>query len=92
MTRGARHHPLNAILAALLANGLEGAGDATYCPGCGKTVIERDWYEILRYDLDDTGRCKHCQTAIAGRVGKFGKPFGSRRIPVRFHVASQPMP
>jgi pyruvate formate lyase activating enzyme len=63
------------------------SGDATYCPGCGKAVIERDWYEILRYDLDDSGHCKHCQTAIAGRFGKFERPFGAQRIPVRLHGA-----
>jgi pyruvate formate lyase activating enzyme len=60
-------------------------GDATYCPGCGKPVISRDWYEILHYDLDDAGRCRHCGTAIAGRFENFGRPFGSRRIPVRLH-------
>jgi pyruvate formate lyase activating enzyme len=58
------------------------AGDATHCPGCGKPVIRRDWYEILGYELDDTGHCKHCGTAIAGRFGHFGTPFGARRIPV----------
>ncbi len=60
-------------------------GDATYCPGCGKPVISRDWYEILHYDLDDAGRCRHCGTAIAGRFEKFGRPFGANRIPVRLH-------
>jgi pyruvate formate lyase activating enzyme len=64
------------------------AGDSTYCPGCTRPVIERDWYEILRYNLDDTGRCKHCQTPIAGRFGKFGQPFGARRIPVRLAEAT----
>jgi pyruvate formate lyase activating enzyme len=63
------------------------AGDATYCPQCGEKVIERDWYEILRYALDDTGHCQHCGTAIAGRFGKFETPFGARRIPVRLHGA-----
>jgi pyruvate formate lyase activating enzyme len=48
-------------------------------------VISRDWYEILHYDLDDAGRCRHCGTAIAGRFENFGRPFGSRRIPVRLH-------
>ncbi|RLJ64797.1 AmmeMemoRadiSam system radical SAM enzyme [Sulfurisoma sediminicola] len=62
-------------------------GDATYCPGCGKAVIERDWYEILGYALDDSGHCKHCGTAIAGRFGHFAKPFGARRIPVALHAA-----
>ncbi len=64
------------------------AGDQTLCPGCGKAVIERDWYRILGYALDDTGHCRHCGTAIAGRYGKFGKPFGPQRIPVRLHAGA----
>jgi pyruvate formate lyase activating enzyme len=63
-------------------------GDATTCPGCGRTVISRDWYEILTYELDETGRCRHCGTAIAGRYGRFDTPFGARRIPVRLHAAA----
>jgi pyruvate formate lyase activating enzyme len=62
-------------------------GDITTCLNCGTAVIERDWYEILAYALDDTGRCKHCGTAIAGRFGPFDKPFGARRIPVALHSA-----
>jgi pyruvate formate lyase activating enzyme len=58
------------------------SGDTTWCPNCGKAVIERDWYDILGYALDDTGHCRHCGTAIAGRFGHFEKAFGSRRIPV----------
>jgi pyruvate formate lyase activating enzyme len=46
-------------------------------------VIVRDWYEIRDYRLTEDGRCAHCGTGLAGRYGKFGKPFGSRRIPVR---------
>jgi len=61
------------------------SGDATHCPNCGNAVIERDWYEILGYALDDAGRCTQCGTAIAGRFGRFGTPFGARRIPVRLH-------
>ena len=57
-------------------------GDTTFCPTCGAALIVRDWYVIRRYDLPEDGRCPHCHTPIAGRFGKFGKPFGSRRIPV----------
>ncbi len=60
------------------------SGGTTHCPGCGRPVIERDWYEILSYALDDAGHCEQCGTAIAGRFGHFGTPFGSRRIPVSF--------
>ncbi|MDD5248554.1 MAG: AmmeMemoRadiSam system radical SAM enzyme [Rhodocyclaceae bacterium] len=58
------------------------AGDATHCPQCDNLVIERDWYEILRYDLDAAGHCQHCGAALAGRFGKFGTPFGARRQPI----------
>jgi hypothetical protein len=59
------------------------AGDTTLCPGCGRPVVERDWYRILGYALDDNGHCRQCGTAIAGRFGPFGRPFGPQRIPVR---------
>jgi pyruvate formate lyase activating enzyme len=58
------------------------AGDTTLCPGCGKPVIERDWYRILGYALDAAGHCRHCGATVAGRFGTFGKPFGPQRIPV----------
>jgi pyruvate formate lyase activating enzyme len=62
-------------------------GDSTYCPGCGKAVIERDWYEIPAYQLTDAGACPYCGTAIAGRFEHFTSPFGARRIPVSLHTA-----
>jgi len=63
-------------------------GGTTFCPSCKQAVIERDWYEILRYELDESGRCKHCHGAIAGRFAKFGKPFGPRRIPVQMQATA----
>jgi pyruvate formate lyase activating enzyme len=58
-------------------------GGSTYCPSCENAVIVRDWYEIRGYHLTDGGACLHCGARLAGRFQKFGKPFGSRRIPVR---------
>jgi pyruvate formate lyase activating enzyme len=57
-------------------------GDTTFCPGCRAALIVRDWYEIRHYDLPENACCPHCGTKIAGYYGKFGKPFGSQRIPV----------
>jgi len=58
-------------------------GDTTFCPECHAALIVRDWYAIRHYDLPDDGCCPHCHTRIPGHYGKFGKPFGSQRIPVR---------
>ena len=58
-------------------------GGTTFCPSCHAALIERDGYTIRRYDLPDDGRCPHCRTSIAGHFGRFGKPFGAQRIPVR---------
>jgi pyruvate formate lyase activating enzyme len=59
------------------------SGGSTYCPGCEKALIRRDWYRINAYELTEAGACKACGTPIPGRFQKFGKPFGPRRIPVR---------
>ncbi|MCU0927964.1 MAG: AmmeMemoRadiSam system radical SAM enzyme [Burkholderiaceae bacterium] len=62
-------------------------GGTTSCPGCGEPVIERDWHRILRYDLDDAGRCAHCDSVLPGRFARFDGTFGRRRIPVRVAMA-----
>ncbi|MDD2743112.1 MAG: AmmeMemoRadiSam system radical SAM enzyme [Rhodocyclaceae bacterium] len=62
-------------------------GGTTFCPSCHAALIIRDWYDIKRYDLSPEGHCPHCQTKIAGHfgqaLGRNGKAFGPRRIPVR---------
>jgi pyruvate formate lyase activating enzyme len=40
-------------------------GDNTYCPFCGKTLIQRKGYFILEMNIQN-GRCKFCGKAIAG--------------------------
>jgi pyruvate formate lyase activating enzyme len=50
--------------------------------------VVRDWYEIRSYRLTDDGHCGHCGGKLAGRYQKFGKPFGSKRIPVRLSVSA----
>jgi len=64
------------------------AGGSTVCPACGEAVIVRDWYEIRAYHLTDEGACAFCGHPLAGRYGKFGKPFGARRIPVRLALGA----
>ena len=62
-------------------------GGTTFCPGCGTSLIVRDWYKILIYRISAEGRCIHCGSEVSGRFGKFEKPFGPRRIPVSIHAS-----
>ena len=54
---------------------------STYCPNCRKRLIERDWYEIGEFNMDN-GHCPGCQTAIAGVFEKEKGVWGRRRLPV----------
>jgi pyruvate formate lyase activating enzyme len=59
-------------------------GGSTYCPGCGARMIERDWYELGAWHLDDGGHCLSCGTRIAGVFDGPPGTWGRRRAPVRF--------
>ncbi len=41
-------------------------GQTTWCPGCRKALIARDWHEVRRMEIKQ-GRCPSCGTAIPGR-------------------------
>jgi pyruvate formate lyase activating enzyme len=58
-------------------------GGTTYCTHCERPLIERDWHRLLRYDLDATGHCLHCGTALAGRFGSDRPELGRRHVPMR---------
>jgi pyruvate formate lyase activating enzyme len=43
------------------------AGQSTYCPQCGQTVISRDRYIVDEYEIDEESCCKFCGQTINGR-------------------------
>jgi AmmeMemoRadiSam system radical SAM enzyme/AmmeMemoRadiSam system protein B/AmmeMemoRadiSam system protein A len=55
---------------------------ATYCPGCGRAVIERDGFSVREYHIRN-GRCAHCGTVIAGRFNGSPGDWNGRRLSVR---------
>ena len=59
-------------------------GNSTFCHSCGELLIERDWYEMGRWNLDAQGRCPACGTAVAGVFEAEPGNWGSKRQPVRF--------
>lgn len=58
-------------------------GDCTFCPNCKARIIERDWYRILSYNLDEQGNCKNCHHIIAGRFQEACGNWGAKRQVVK---------
>lgn len=56
---------------------------STYCPGCGRVVIQRNGYHLGTYALEGN-RCRYCGAAVAGHYDPHGPGhWGGRRQPVR---------
>ena len=62
------------------------AGGSTFCHGCGRLLIERDWYTLGAYGLTDDGHCASCGVACAGVFDGPAGDWGRRRLPV--HIAA----
>ena len=62
-------------------------GGTSFCAGCGKPVIVRDWHDILDYALTPEACCSHCGTKLPGRFDAAAGNWGRRRVPVRVAVA-----
>jgi pyruvate formate lyase activating enzyme len=69
-----------------------GGYENTYCPGCGKLLIERFGYVVLSYHLTDAGKCPAChhklpgvwpQTAASVQIGTAEDIFHRRPVRVR---------
>ena len=79
----ARHIALaNGVHHAYTGNVHDRHGQSTTCTGCGAVVIERDWYQLGAYGVDDTGHCTACGTTLAGVFDGPPGGWGPRRQPV----------
>lgn len=58
-------------------------GGSTYCHQCGALLIERDWYELGKWQLDDCGNCRNCGSALPGIFDNKPGSWGRRRMPVK---------
>lgn len=61
-------------------------GSSTYCPNCGNCVIERDWYVLSQYQLDDSGHCQQCGYQIPGFFAGPQGHWGARRKAITIHT------
>lgn len=65
-------------------------GGSTYCHQCGACLIERDWYEIGRYQLGKDGECLKCGSRCPGHFGPAAGSWGRRRLPVAMVLEKTP--
>jgi len=88
LTRARRIALKNGLRYVYTGNVHDEAGGSTYCHGCGRRVIGRDWYEITDWRLDACGRCARCGTACAGVFDGPPGGWGARRLPVRLGLSA----
>jgi pyruvate formate lyase activating enzyme len=68
-------------------------GQSTYCHACGRLLIERDWYELGRWNLTADGACNRCRTPLPGVFETQPGHWGAVRRPVRIReVAASARP
>lgn len=72
----------NGIHFAYTGNVHDARGGSTYCPSCGELLIERDWYQLGHWGLDEKGHCASCGSAIPGVFEAWPGSWGQRRQPV----------
>ncbi len=74
----------NGVRYAYSGNVHHPATGSTWCHGCGDLVIERDWYSLGSYRLEE-GRCVGCGTQVPGVFpGTSAGSWGRRRK--RVHI------
>jgi pyruvate formate lyase activating enzyme len=67
---------------AYVGNVHDPEGDSTYCHGCGATLIGRNWYELLDWNLTADGRCRSCGERCGGVFDGPPGSWGAKRRPV----------
>ena len=72
----------NGVHYAYTGNVHDEEGGSTYCTGCGRKLIGRDWYVLTDWELDAHGCCTACGTRCAGVFDGPPGDWGARRQPV----------
>ena len=65
-----------------LGNVHDREGDTTFCGRCETPLIERNWYEIVAWNLRD-GACPSCEERLAGVFEPHAGTWGARRLAVK---------
>ena len=52
-------------------------------------MIERDWYELGEWKLDERGACDNCGAMIPGVFAGTPGDWGAQRLPVRLSALAK---
>jgi len=83
LTRARRIALGNGLRYVYTGNVHDEEGGSTYCHGCGRKLIGRDWYVLTEWQLDEDGACAVCGTPCPGIFESRPGKWGARRLPVR---------
>ena len=75
----------NGIHYAYTGNVHDSVGASTWCHDCGELLIERDWYQLGRWNMLENASCANCGTILPGHFEARPGNFGAHRIPVRIN-------
>ncbi|MGH8612547.1 MAG: AmmeMemoRadiSam system radical SAM enzyme, partial [Gammaproteobacteria bacterium] len=79
----------NGVRYAYTGNVHDKAGGSTYCHGCGRCLIGRDWYNLSDWGLDEKGCCRDCGTPCPGVFEAYPGSWGAQRLPVQLKNFAQ---
>ena len=82
LTRARRIAMDNGVHFAFTGNVHDSEGSSSWCPDCGALLIERDWYRLGHWGLDDGGCCSGCGYRVPGHFAPRPGNFGPQRIPI----------
>jgi pyruvate formate lyase activating enzyme len=71
-----------------VGNVLDKGRQSTFCPSCHNLVIERNHYELGRYDVKG-GACGSCGEPIAGVFENGRGTWGRKRLPISIPTSPQ---
>lgn len=57
-------------------------GASTYCPHCDQVLIQRDWYQLGDWGLNENGECTNCGHKLSGLFEKEAGTWGAKRLPL----------
>jgi len=60
-------------------------GSSTYCTNCKQILIERDWYELGKYNLKNKNQCSQCSAHCVGHFDNQPGTWGAKRLPIKIN-------